>query len=194
MKAEMLSLHEDIRAFKTQSEFSIISREDEMTALQQQVSLLTKQLEIKDEILQNAARDVQDLRKVRTAQDLERERLEAQIETQAYQLDQVNSELLQSKQDVTDFDRRYRDVATALSVAQTRRMSSTPAETPDIQPAPPQTAPEIAQTQDVPAAPAPVAQSNPQPAPVEDDISELTSEEVHDRIMDFRLGLRNDIT
>ena len=73
-------------------------------------------------------------------------------------------------------------------------MSSTPAETPDIQPAPPQTAPEIAQTQDVPAAPAPVAQSNPQPAPVEDDISELTSEEVHDRIMDFRLGLRNDIT
>ena len=61
MKAEMISLHEDIRAFKTQSEFSIISREDEMTALQQQVSLLTKQLEIKDEILQNAARDVQDL-------------------------------------------------------------------------------------------------------------------------------------
>ena len=189
MKAEMISLHEDIRAFKTQSEFSIISREDEMTALQQQVSLLTKQLEIKDEILQNAARDVQDLRKVRTAQDLERERLEAQIETQAYQLDQANSELLKSKQDVTDFDRRYRDVATALSVAQARRTPTQTVETPDIQPRPPAipTAKPMAQQASAPkAAPKQSTQD-------EAEIEELSSDEVHDRIMDFRLGLRGDL-
>jgi len=141
MKAEMLSLHEDIRTFKSQSEFTIISREDELTALQQQVEHLTKQLEIKDEIVQNAARDVQELRKIRTAQDLERERLEAQIESQAFQLDQANAEILQTKQDVTDFDRRYRDVD-----------------------------------------------------PNADDFDNLTGEEISDRIMDFRLGLRKDLT
>lgn len=173
MKAEMFSLHEDIRTFKSQSEFTIISREDEMTALQQQVDHLSKQLDIKDEIVRNAARDVQELRKVRTAQDLERERLEAQIETQAYQLDQANSEILQSKQDVTDFDRRYRDVATALSVAQSRRMSNEPAATPDIQPMN-----------------APVGSQSTKA----DEFENLTGEEIEDRIMDFRLGLRSDIT
>ena len=191
MKAEMISLHEDIRAFKTQSEFSIISREDEMTALQQQVSLLTKQLEIKDEILQNAARDVQDLRKVRTAQDLERERLESQIETQAYQLDQANSELLKSKQDVTDFDRRYRDVATALSVAQARRTPTQTVETPDIQPLPPKTTAKApAKTKAKKQAPKAKAK---QPKS-DDQLSELSSEDVNERIVDFRLGLRNDLT
>jgi len=142
------SLAQDCSDFRQQAEtaekdadtlrkdLTAASREDEMTAMQQQVALLTKQLEIKDEILKNAARDVQELRKVRTAQDLERERLEAHIETQAFQLDQANSDLVKSRQDVTDFDRRYRDVATALSVAQTRRMSSEPSEAPDIQPNP----------------------------------------------------------
>lgn len=179
MKAEMLSLHEDIRAFKSQSEFTIISREDEMTALQQQVDHLTKQLDIKDEIVRNAARDVQELRKIRTAQDLERERLEAQIETQSYQLDQANSDLLKTKQDVSDFDRRYRDVATALSVSQARRMSNEPAATPDIQPDP---------TAFVPPAP-----QHSAPA-AKDEFDGLSGKEIEDRIMDFRLGLRNDIT
>ena len=182
MKAEMFSLHEDIRTFKSQSEFTIISREDEMTALQQQVDHLTKQLHIKDEIVRNAARDVQELRKVRTSQDLERERLEAQIETQAYQLDQANSEILQTKQDVTDFDRRYRDVATALSVAQSRRMSIEPAETPDIQPVASPVAPPLTK----PVSKAPAIQA--------DEFDDLTGKEIEDRIMDFRLGLRNEIT
>ena len=178
MKAEMLSLHEDIRAFKSQSEFTIISREDEMTALQLQVDHLTKQLDIKDEIVRNAARDVQELRKIRTAQDLERERLEAQIETQSYQLDQANTDLLKTKQDVSDFDRRYRDVATALTVSQARRMSSEPAAAPDIQPQAPS---------DYEVTPS----TSPQTS---DEFDDLSGKEIEDRIMDFRLGLRNDIT
>lgn len=183
MKAEMLSLHEDIRTFKSQSEFTIISREDEMTALQQQVDHLTKQLEIKDEIVRNAARDVQELRKVRTAQDLERERLETQINTQSYQLEQANAEILKTKQDVTDFDRRYRDVATALSVAQSRRMSSQPAEVPDIQPVTSHEAPQ------------PEDRQMARPRPSDDDnLENLTGKEIEDRIMDFRLGLRDDIS
>ena len=163
MKSDMMGLHEDIRTFKTQSEFTIISREDELTALQQQVNHLTKQLDIKDEIVRNAARDVQELRKIRTSQDLERERLEAHIQSQAFQLEQASADLLQTKQDVTDFDRRYRDVATALSVSQARRMSNEPANEPDIQPR------------------------------VADDFDDLSSSDIEDRIMDFRLGLRNDI-
>lgn len=185
MKAEMVSLHEDIRTFKSQSEFTIISREDEMTALQLQVDHLTKQLDIKDEIVRNAARDVQELRKIRTAQDLERERLEAHIETQSYQLDQAQSDLLQTKQDVTDFDRRYRDVATALSVSQARRMSNAPAASPDIQP---QDDAEQHHVADV---------SQEIHAPTQEKIDEfdgLSGKDVEDRIMDFRLGLRKDLT
>ena len=194
MKAEMLSLHEDIRTFKSQSEFTIISREDEMTALQQQVDHLSKQLEIKDDIVRNAARDVQELRKVRTAQDLERERLEAHIESQAFQLDQANSEILRTKQDVTDFDRRYRDVATALSVAQSRRMSSQPAEAPDIQPMAPPATPEMSAS-DVSATQTPLEPTNtPLPRAKDiDDFDTLSGDEIEDRIMDYRLGLRNDI-
>lgn len=183
MKAQMMNLHEDIRAFKTQSEFTIISREDEMTALQEQVDQLKKQLEIKDEIVRNAARDVTELRKVRTAQDLERERLEAQIETQAFQLEETTSELLRTKQDVTDFDRRYRDVATALSVAQSRRESNPPAERPDIQPQP------NGQMQYRRGGSA----DDLRPAHP-DELDGLTEDDIESRIMDFRLGLRSDIT
>ena len=190
MKAEMLSLHEDIRTFKSQSEFTIISREDEMAALKEQVEHLSKQLEIKDEIVRNAARDVQELRKVRTAQDLERERLEAQIDTQSYQLDQANSELLKTKQDVTDFDRRYRDVATALSVSQARRQSNTPAETPDIQPKTPDVLPQA----EVDEQGVDITEELLGESAETSDLDNLTSDEISDRIMDFRLGLRNDIT
>jgi len=130
--------------------------------------------------LSNPNPSSQSSRKIRTAQDLERERLEAQIESQAFQLDQANAEILQTKQDVTDFDRRYRDVATALSVAQARRTSNDPSPTPDIQPAP--------------SAPAP-RDTNPAPRDTNtDDFDNLTGEEISDRIMDFRLGLRKDLT
>jgi len=93
MKGEMISLHEDIRTFKTQYEFNVISREDEITAMQNQIATLKKQLEVKDEIVRNAARDVTELRRIRNSQDLERERLEAQIQSQNFQLDEINSEL-----------------------------------------------------------------------------------------------------
>ncbi len=197
MKGEMISLHEDIRGFKTQYEFNIISREDEITAMQNQIATLKKQLEIKDEIVRNAARDVTELRKVRTAQDLERERLEAQIQAQNYQLEEINSELTQSRQDVSDFDRRYRDVATALSVTQARRANNTPAQTPDIQPehetqnerlvtpaleALPSAAPKFEED---------LTQNN---APLSNDsYDELSDDDIINRITEFKLGLRKDI-
>ena len=146
--------------------------------------------------MRNAARDVQELRKIRTAQDLERERLEAEVETRSFQLDEARSELLKTKQDVTDFDRRYRDVATALTVAQARRQSSAPAENPDIQPLPPVQQP-VLQTPPPVAAEPELAQHAAVDAPSEKksyDMESLTDDDISDRIMDFRLGLRSDIT
>ena len=135
MKVEMLGLHEEIRSFKTQSHITLISREDQVSALQQQVNQLNKQLEIKDEILQNGTRDIQALRKVRTAQDLERERLEAQIQSQTTRLEQATLDILKSKQDATNLDEKYHEIAAALSVTQSRQMSNKSSDTPDIQPA-----------------------------------------------------------
>lgn len=121
MKGEMMSLHEDIRSFKTQYEFNVIAREDQITALESQISELNRQVEIKDEIVQNAARDVSELRKLRTSQDLERDRLEKLVDAQNYQLEEVQNALVVARQDASEFDRRYRDVAAALSMTQQRQ-------------------------------------------------------------------------
>jgi chromosome segregation ATPase len=121
MKGEMMSLHEDIRNFKTQYEFNVISREDQITALESQIAELNRQVEIKDEIVRNAARDVSELRKLRTSQDLERDRLEKLVDAQNYQLEEAQNALVQARQDASEFDRRYRDVAAALSMNQHRQ-------------------------------------------------------------------------
>ena len=207
MKGEMISLHEDIRTFKTQYEFNVISREDEITALQNQIETLKKQLDVKDEIVRNAARDVSELRKIRTAQDLERERLEAQIQSQSFQLDEVSSELAQSQQDVSDFDRRYRDVAAALSVTQARRASSAPADTPDIAPledrgsfsaaelAPPLAAiPTEADSNLTSGLVSDLTENLDQPlTTTTDDFNDLNDDDIIGRITEFKLGLRKDL-
>ena len=183
MKGEMVSLHEDIRNFKTQSEFHVIAREDEMTAMKAQLDELTKQLEIKDEIVRNAARDVQELRKIRTAQDLERERLESIIETQSFQLEEAGSRLIEAQQSVTDFDRRYRDVAAALNQQQQLREGNPPAAYPDIMPGT-----QAGALHDDPATAGPL--QDPRMAAL---AKELEGEEIEDRLTDFALGLRDDI-
>lgn len=172
MKGEMVSLHEDIRNFKTQSEFTVIAREDEMSALKAQVDELRKQLEIKDEIVRNAARDVQELRKIRTSQDLERERLESIIETQSFQLDEAGTRLIEAQASVTDFDRRYRDVAAALNQQQMVRQQQAPAAVPDI-------APEVP------------SESPIKPATLKDLGDDLSDDDIEARIADLTLGLRS---
>ena len=59
-------------------------------------------------------------------------------------------------------------------------MSNAPAETPDIHPAPTQETPQLT--------------SNEIAAPDQTtEFEDLTGEEIEERIMDFRLGLRKDI-
>ncbi len=181
MKSEMVQLHEDIRSFKTEYEFNMVAREDEIIALQTQINTLQKQLDVKDEIVRNAARDVTELRKIRTAQDLERERLESMIETQNFQLEESRSELLKTQQDVSDFDRRYRDVTAALTASQARRTSNPPSESPDIQP----TKPPMPEEQDVLA--------SEELKKAGDELGNLTEDDIDGHVTDFKLGQRKDI-
>lgn len=216
MKGEMVALHQDISTFKTQYEFNIISRDDRITMLESQIEDLARQLQIKEDIVQSAARDVTELRKSRTSGELERERLEKQIDAQTQQLDMVQNKLVESQSRVEELDDRYRDVAAALSIAQNRRTHQAPAQNPDIQPAPNTLAaqgaaatnvqPSLMSEMQLPIgqmpAPAPASAAAPHtasaapPPPAaapRDDLSTLSPESIQDRIMDYKLGLRKNI-
>jgi len=99
-----------------------------------QIEDLARQLQIKEDIVTSAARDVTDLRKSRTGGELERERLEKIIDTQTIQLEMAQKQILESQSAMEEMDARYRDVAAALSITQNRRAQQVPSSTPDIHP------------------------------------------------------------
>jgi len=127
MKSKLISLHEDIRNFKSQSEFNLSTREERILKLETQIDELTRQVEIKDEILCNTARNVSDLRKVRANYNEERNRLEAQIDSLSQQLNEAQTKLLRTGKNTINSDRRYHDVAEAIAKAQsTQSMKQQP--------------------------------------------------------------------
>jgi len=79
MKGEMQALHEDIKTFKTQYEFNVINREDQITDLEQQIAFLAKEVDVKTELADSVTQDVAALRSIRNEQDIERDRLEKQL-------------------------------------------------------------------------------------------------------------------
>jgi len=127
----------------------------------------------------NASKDVSELRKHRTTQELERERLEKLIQGQSTQLDDAQAQLLKSKQHMQELDQRYSDVTAALSVTQARRDAQIPVANPDIQPiSSPEQSQDTALTQ----------------IDLSDDIDgDETTQSIEDRIMDYKLGLRKNI-
>lgn len=131
--------------------------------LQGQIDNLTEQLQVKDSIVRSAAQDVSTLRKERETQNLEIKRLEELIHTQTFQLEAAQKALSQSKQTETELDKKYQDIAAALSVSQTRRQSESPTKNPDIQP------------------------------DISDEFTDLSGDDVADRIMDYKFGIRKDI-
>ena len=134
MKNQLVAVHEEIKSFKTQYEFNILSRDDRIIALESKVAELSDKLKHKDNIVESAARDVSSLRRERTAAEMERQRLEKTIRDQSQKLTEVHNELLQSKQDLTSLDQRYKDVATSLQIAQQHQLNPRPAPEPDIHP------------------------------------------------------------
>ena len=131
----------DIGREKLQTQLDVQARDIEAAQqnnskadLEAQIQTLTDQLRIKEEIVQNAARDVTALRQANEAQSAEQKRLESLIHDQTYQLENAQKALLESKQNESELDQRYKDVAAALSVNNTRRQAETPSTTPDIKP------------------------------------------------------------
>ena len=131
----------DIGREKLQTQLDVQARDIEIAQqnnsqadLEAQIQTLTDQLRIKDEIVQNAARDVTALRQANEAQTAEQKRLESLIHDQTYQLENAQKALLESKQNESELDQRYKDVAAALSVNNTRRQAETPSTAPDIKP------------------------------------------------------------
>ena len=131
--------------------------------LQAKIDTLTEQLRVKDAIVKSAAHDVSTLQKAHEAQNLENKRLEDLINAQTFQLEAAQKALFQSKQTEAELDQKYKDIAAALSVNQARRRSDVSAENPDI-------APDIS-----------------------DEFNNLTGEDVEDRILDYKFGIRKDI-
>jgi len=131
--------------------------------LQAQIDKLTEQLRIKDAIVQSAAQDVSTLQKAREVQNLENKRLEDLIHAQTFQLEAAQKALFQSKQTESELDKKYKDIAAALSVNQARRRSETPSENPDITP------------------------------DISDEFDDLSGDDVENRIMDYKFGIRKDI-
>ena len=131
--------------------------------LRARIKDLTEQLRVKDVVVQSAAQDVSTLQKTTEAQILENKKLEELINTQKFQLEAAQNALYKSKQIETELDKKYKDIAAALSVNQERRRSESSSENPDI-------APDIS-----------------------DEFEELTGDDVEDRIMDYKFGIRKDI-
>jgi len=133
------------------------------SALEAQIQTLSKQLSIKDDIVKSAAQDVEKLREDREKQLIKQKQLEDLIHSQTFQLEAAQKALLESKQAETELDQKYKNVAAALSVNQTRRRSETRSESPDI-------APDIS-----------------------DEINTLSGDDIEDRILDYKFGIRKDI-
>ena len=195
MKGEMVALHQDISTFKTQYEFNIISRDDRITLLEAQIEDLARQLQVKEDIVASAARDVTELRKSRTGGELERERLEKLIDTQTLQLEQAQNKILESQAAMDEMDSRYRDVAAALSITQNRRANQAPADAPDIHPETPQRSAMIDNQHVTPAQP--ITPAEPKAAvsrsAERDDYGTREKDIIEDHIMEYKLGLRNSL-
>ncbi len=174
MRNQLVAVHEEIKTFKTQYEYNILSRDDRIIALESEIAALNDRLKQKENIMESAARDVSSLRRERTAQELERQRLEKTIRDQSEKLGEVQNDLLRSKQDLTELDQRYKDVAAALHVTQQMRAPIRPAPTPDIHPRMEETAePDFG-------------------VPIENQADDPASE-IDDLLTEYKLGIRPQI-
>ena len=131
--------------------------------LEIQVKQLNEQLIVKNDIVQGAAQDVAQLREAHKAQQIENKRLEDLIHAQTFQLEAAQKALLESKKAEGKLDKKYKDVAAALSVNQSRRSVENASKSPDISPK------------------------------TSDEYDDLTVDDIEDRIMDFKFGVRKNI-
>jgi chromosome segregation ATPase len=148
----------------TNQKLESIARDNPAQELQKQISNLSGQLQIKDDIVRSAAIDVTRLTQERDTHRAENRRLEKLIHSQTFQLEAAQKALSQSKQTETELDQKYRDITAALAVNQTRRRSENTTDKPDIKP------------------------------DIFDDLKELSGDDIENRILDYKFGIRKEIT
>ena len=73
LKGQGTSMAEDIRNLKTQYEFDMIARDEQILALEGRIRDLTRENEIKDSIVRETARDMAELKSIRSRQQFELE-------------------------------------------------------------------------------------------------------------------------
>ncbi len=201
MRGEIGSVHEEIRSFKTQYEFNILKRDERVTDLEGQIIALNDQLRLKAEIIESTTRDISILRKERTSQDLERERLENTVKQQSYRLNTAEEEALTSRRAANELDQKYQDVTAALARASEQREIQAPAAIPDILPAPtpkftPQAAPVVTAQLEAPTNPYQEQDEEEfQPAPSAERITRVPQieDEIEGMLTDYKLGIRSSI-
>lgn len=204
MRGEITGVHDDIRGFKTQYEFNILKRDERITDLESQIVELNDRLRVKEDQFETSSRELSVLRKERTAQDLERERLEKSVEHANSQLYRTEEELLKSRKTADELDIKYRDISTTLARTEERRQSSEPAQSPDITPPPFHTQSQNIETDDI-AITARVDASRPETiaseksfkdnAPSAERIAPTRqiSDDIEDMLTDYKLGIRSSV-
>ncbi len=182
MRGEITSVHEEIRGFKTQYEFNILKRDERISDLESQIIALNDKLRMKEDLIENTTRDISLLRRERTAQDLERERLEQTLKDQSSRLHNTEDELLRSKKFADDLDQKYKDVADSLARNSELRQQSRPVQTPDISPS-------QFQSDDIPLS----ASGSDAPRAERIAPTPQITDDIEDMLTDYKLGLRNSI-
>lgn len=183
MRGEIKSVHEDIRGFKTQYEFNILKRDERISDLEAQMITLNDKLRLKEEQIESTTRDLSLLRRERTAQDLDRERLEQTIQQQTSQITNTEEELLRQRRETDNLDQKYREVTATLARDEERRSSSPHASAPDIAPEPYVTETAI------------TAVDNPYAAPEATRIAPTRqiTDDIEDMLTDYKLGIRANL-
>lgn len=73
LKGRSSAMSDDIRSLKSQHEFDMIARDEQILALEGRIRDLTRENEIKDSIVRDTCRDMADLKSIRSRQQIELE-------------------------------------------------------------------------------------------------------------------------
>lgn len=134
MRADLEDIQSKITQYSSRHERQLAKRDDRIVSLQNTIADLEDKLRYKAGLAENAVNDATELKKLRSAHEVEREKLEKIIVEQNHQLRESEQRLLKSKQSAQSLDMRYRDVARELETQRDYR--PTPVTTdPDIYPA-----------------------------------------------------------
>lgn len=71
LRGRSLTMNDDIRNLKTQYEFDMIARDEQILSLEGRIRDLTRENEIKDSIVRDTCRDMADLKSIRSRQQIE---------------------------------------------------------------------------------------------------------------------------